>query len=216
MNLKFLKVRRLWNIPETLLLLEIPNVPIGRSTDHHRTLDVLHCHLNMELSYVPNLTAKYIPRADSISCIYSLRGYHVMNPSICNLAMHRIVCLGCLPLGLIRCRFFPAKRLFCVTGIHFGPRDWNLLHFWKRLHPSTLEMALASGWKERQQRIIFPFSQRNKINHGPRAVTTKLRVILPRPFAPSITNSWGNNGPIPALWEAQCWPRPCVTWPSSK
>ena len=84
MNLKFLKVRLPIDDSGTSqrLLLEIPNVPIGRSTDHHMTLDVLHCHLSMELSYVPNLTAKYIPRADSISCIYSLRGHHVMNPSI--------------------------------------------------------------------------------------------------------------------------------------
>ena len=31
---------RPWNIPGTLLLLEIPNVPKGRSTDHHGALSV--------------------------------------------------------------------------------------------------------------------------------------------------------------------------------
>ena len=52
MNLKFLKVRLPVDNSGTSqrLLVEIPNVPIGRSTDHHRTLDVLHCHLSMELS----------------------------------------------------------------------------------------------------------------------------------------------------------------------
>ena len=29
-----------WNIPGTLLLLEIPNVPKGRSMDHHGALSV--------------------------------------------------------------------------------------------------------------------------------------------------------------------------------
>jgi hypothetical protein len=40
MKLGFYKVKLPIDGPGTLLLLEIPNVPNGRSTDHHGTFDI--------------------------------------------------------------------------------------------------------------------------------------------------------------------------------